>query len=142
MVESIDIKLSAAPTGVLHEKSRGGFRLHCWSYMIPAPSSDPLFNAEALKLLLQVAWADDSLDPQERAFVANLGPAWHVPDAVMQVLLGHLDRGKPLPQPNLQLLRTRPDAVIAAGEALIAADGVMDGEELDFMDQVRQLLGR
>ncbi|MDX2013582.1 MAG: TerB family tellurite resistance protein [Myxococcaceae bacterium] len=110
--------------------------------MIPAPSTDPLFNAEALKLLLQVAWADDSLDPKERAFVAALGPAWHVPDAVMTVLLDHLDRGKPLPQPNLKLLRTSPEAVIAAGEALIAADGVMGGDELDFMDQVRDLLGR
>jgi tellurite resistance protein len=110
--------------------------------MIPAPSTDPQFNAEVLKLLLQVAWADDTLDPKERAFVASLGPAWHVSDEVMTVLLDHLDRGKPLPQPNLQLLRTRPDAVIAAGEALIAADGVIDGDELDFMDQVRELLGR
>lgn len=110
--------------------------------MLPAPSTDPVFNAEALKLLLQVAWADDQLDPTERVFVAKLGPAWSVPEAVMAVLLDHLDRGKPLPQPNVALLRTKPDAVIAAAEALIAADGVMDGEELDFVDQVRQLLGR
>ncbi|MBL8922566.1 MAG: TerB family tellurite resistance protein [Myxococcaceae bacterium] len=110
--------------------------------MPPAPSSDPTFNAEALKLLLQVAWSDDVLEPQERDFVAKLGPAWHVPDLVMSVLLDHLDRGKPLPQPNLALLRTKPDAVIAAAEALMAADGVIDGVEMDFMDQVRQLLGR
>lgn len=110
--------------------------------MIPAPSTDPVFNAEALKLLLQVAWADDQLDPKERAFVAGLGPAWRVPEPVMQVLLEHLDRGKPLPQPNVALLRTKPDAVIAAAEALIAADGVIDGEEMNFVDQVRELLGR
>ncbi|MBE2250267.1 MAG: TerB family tellurite resistance protein [Myxococcus sp.] len=110
--------------------------------MIAPPSTDPVFNAEALKLLLQVAWADDQLDPKERAFVATLGPAWKVPEAVMTVLLDHLDRGKPLPQPNLKLLRTRPDDVLAAAEALTAADGVIDGVELDFMDQVRELLGR
>lgn len=110
--------------------------------MLAAPSTDPVFNAEALKLLLQVAWADDVLEPQERDFVAKLGPAWKVPEVVMTVLLDHLDRGKPLPQPNLTLLRTKPDVVIAAAEALIAADGVIDGVEMDFMDQVRQLLGR
>lgn len=110
--------------------------------MIPAPSSDPTFNAEALKLLLQVAWADDRLDEKERTFVARLGPAWKVPELVMAVLLDHLDRGKPLPQPNLTVLRTKPDAVIAAAEALIAADGVIDAVEADFLDQVRELLGR
>lgn len=110
--------------------------------MVPAPSNDPTFNAEALKLLLQVAWADDTLEPEERAFVAALGPAWKVPELVMSVLLDHLDRGKPMPQPNLALLRTKPDTVIAAAEALIAADGLIDGVELNFMDDVRQLLGR
>lgn len=110
--------------------------------MLPAPSTDPVFNAEALKLLLQVAWADDQLDPRERAFVAKLGPAWHVPEAIMTVLLDHLDRGKPLPQPNVALLRTKPDAVIACAESLMAADGIIDAVEADFMDQVRELLGR
>jgi tellurite resistance protein len=110
--------------------------------MLPAPSSDPVFNAEALKLLLQVAWADDQLDPKERAFVAKLGPAWHVPEQVMVVLLDHLDRGKPLPQPNVTLLRTKPDAVIDAAEALLAADGVIDAVEAEFIEEVRQILGR
>jgi tellurite resistance protein len=110
--------------------------------MIPAPSSDPVFNAEALKLLLQVAWADDHLEAKERDFVARLGPAWKVPDEVMSVLLDHLDRGKPLPQPNLAALRTKPDGVIAAAEALISADGIIEAVEVDFLDQVRELLGR
>lgn len=110
--------------------------------MFAAPSKDPVFNAEALKLLLQVAWADDVLEPAERDLVAKLGPAWQVPEAIMVVLLDHLDRGKPLPQPNLALLRTNPDPVLAAAEALIAADGVMTGVEVDFVDQVRELLGR
>jgi tellurite resistance protein len=110
--------------------------------MIPAPSTDPVFNTEALTLLLQVAWADDQLDPKERQFVASLGPAWSVPESVMTVLLEHLDRGRPLPQPNLKLLRTKPDAVISAAEALMAADGFIDGVEMEFMTQLRELLGR
>ena len=86
--------------------------------------------------------ADDQLDPKERAFVAALGPAWGVPEALMNVLLDHLDRGKPLPQPNLKLLRTKPDAVITTAEALIAADGIIDSVEMELMEQVRELLGR
>lgn len=106
------------------------------------PSHDPLFNAEVIKLLLQVAWADDQLDPKERAFVAKVGKEWQVPDAVMADLLHHLDIGKPLPQPNLYLLKQRADDVLAAAEALVRADGVVDAQEADFVKMVEQLLGR
>ena len=69
------------------------------------PSPLPEVNVETLKLLLQVAWADDTLDPKEREAVVKLGPAWGVPQETMDLLLKHLDMGKPLPQPNLKLLR-------------------------------------
>lgn len=107
-----------------------------------APSTDPAFNAEVIKLLLQVAWADDVLDPKERAFVERVGAAWHVPPPVMADLLHHLDVGKPLPQPNLYLLRQRADDVVDAAEALVRADGVVDAQEADFVKMVEQLLGR
>ena len=107
-----------------------------------APSQDPEFNAEVVKLLLQVAWADDVLEPKEREFVQKVGRAWQVPDAVMADLLAHLDKGKPLPQPNLYLLRQRADAVIEAAEALIAADGAISAEEKDFVGMIEHLLGK
>lgn len=106
------------------------------------PSDDPSFNAEAVKLLLQVAWADDVLAPAERAFVERVGASWKVPAPVMANLLSHLDQGKPLPQPNLALLRTRADEVLAAAAALVAADGTIDAQETDFLAMVEELLGR
>jgi uncharacterized tellurite resistance protein B-like protein len=109
---------------------------------MPAPSSDLTFNTETLKLLLQVAWADHQLAPEERQLIADLGLAWSVPDAVMHQLLAHLDDGTPLPQPNLGLLRGSPDAVIAAAKAFVSADGLVDAEEADFVAQVTELLGR
>lgn len=107
-----------------------------------APSHDPHFNAEVIKLMLQVAWADDQLDAKERAFVEQLGRDWQVPADVMADLLAHLDLGKPLPQPNLYLLRQRADDVLLAAEALVRADGVVDAQEKDFLQMVEQLLGR
>jgi tellurite resistance protein len=99
------------------------------------------FNTEALKLLLQVAWANDELDPKEREFLVKLGKAWSVPSATLDDLLAHLDSGKPFPQPNLALLRTDPAKVMRAAEALISADGVGDAEERAFLEELKTLLG-
>jgi len=107
-----------------------------------APTHDPHFNAEVIKLLLQVAWADDTLDPKERAFVEQLGRDWKVPADVMADLLTHLDLGKPLPQPNLYLLRQRADDVMLAAHALVRADGVVGVHETEFLAMVEQLLGK
>jgi hypothetical protein len=105
------------------------------------PSPIPEVNVETLKLLLQTAWADDTLDPKERAQVAALGPAWGVPADVMEVLLRHLDTGKPLPQPNLGLLRQHRDVVLAAAEWFIGVDGVIEESEKEFIATVSELLG-
>ncbi len=108
---------------------------------MPAPSTDVTFNIETMKLLLQVAWVDHQLAPEERQLIADLGLAWNVPDAVMHQLLAHLDQGTPLPQPNLGLLKGRPAEVVAAAQAFVAADGVVDADEADFVAQVKALLG-
>ena len=107
-----------------------------------APSNNPAFNTEVIKLLLQVAWANDELDPKERSFIENLGQEWKVPGEVMKDLLAHLDLGKPLPQPNLSLLKTKPDEVLAAANALVAADGVIDEQEVEFIKMIEQFLGK
>ena len=105
------------------------------------PSALPEVNLETLKLLLQVAWANDTLEPAERAAVAELGPKWGVAPEVMEVLLKHLDLGKPLPQPNLGLLRGHRDVVQAAAEWFVGVDGVIDETEKEFLETVAQLLG-
>jgi len=105
------------------------------------PSSIAEVNVETLKLLLQVAWADDTLDPKERAQVAALGPQWGVPPEVMEVLLKHLDMGKPLPQPNLGLLRQHRAVVLAAAEWFVGVDGVIEESEKEFLKTVEELLG-
>jgi len=105
----------------------------------PSPIAE--VNVETLKLILQVAWADDTLDPKEREAVAQLGPQWGVPEETMALLLKHLDMGKPLPQPNLKLLRQHRDVVLAAAEWFIGVDGVIEESEKDFIATVSELLG-
>lgn len=105
------------------------------------PSTQHDVNLETLKLLLQVAWADDVLDAKERETVAALGPKWGIDDATMEPLLKHLDMGKPLPQPNLGLLRQHRAEVVAAAEWFIGVDGVIEESEKDFVATVKELLG-
>ena len=105
----------------------------------PSPIAE--VNVETLKLLLQVAWADDTLDPKEREAVVKLGPAWGVPEETMALLLKHLDMGKPLPQPNLSLLRQHRAVVISAAEWFVSVDGVIEESEKEFLATVSELLG-
>jgi hypothetical protein len=109
--------------------------------MAEGPTDDGAFNTEALKLLLQVAWANDELHPKEREFIEKLGKAWRVPAPVLEGLLAHLDQGKPLPPPDVALLRTRPDKVLRAAEALVNTDGVVDLQEEEMLTELRAILG-
>lgn len=105
------------------------------------PSPIPEVNVETLKLLLQVAWADDTLEPKERDAVAKLGLSWGVPEETMTMLLKHLDMGKPLPQPNLSLLRQHRAVVLSAAEWFVGVDGVIEESEKEFLATVGELLG-
>jgi uncharacterized membrane protein YebE (DUF533 family) len=106
-----------------------------------APSEDDVFNTEVVKLLLQVAWSDDAVDSRERDLILGAGRSWGVPEPVLQVLMDHLARGEPLPQPNLAMLRKRPDDVLMAARGLVLVDGVVHEEETQMLKQITQLLG-
>lgn len=105
------------------------------------PSDSEEVNVEIVKLLLQVAWADDTLDDQERAAVATLCKQWGLPDETTAWLLQHLHLGKPLPQPNMALLKAHRQAALQAAEWFIGVDGVIEDSEKDFVTTVEQLLG-
>lgn len=99
------------------------------------------FNTELVKLLLQVAWADDGVHRRERMAIVGLARSWHVSEPELAELVKRLDEGKPLPQPNLQLLRTRPDDVLEAARALANADGEVSVDEQSMLAQIKELLG-
>src|SRR5262249_45966104 len=81
---------------------------------VTALSEDTIFHIEVVKLLLQVAWSDEDLDPSEREQIRASAVKWGVPPADLHILMERLDQGEPLPVPNLKLLRKKPDVAISA----------------------------
>jgi hypothetical protein len=81
------------------------------------------------------------MHPSERDLLVKLATAWKV-EPLLDTLLDSLAAGKPLPQPNLALVRTRPEKVLLAAQVLTAADGEVDEEEDRMMAELRVLLGR
>jgi tellurite resistance protein len=104
-------------------------------------SDEVVFRIEVVKLLLQVAWSDDELDPRERAHVLEVAKRWDIPDEQVQVLMYRLDQGQPLPSPNLGLLKKQPEQALSAARSLMLADGKFAKDEADMLAQIKQLLG-
>jgi hypothetical protein len=103
-------------------------------------SEETIFHIEVVKLLLQMAWSDDELDPEEREQIRGAAVKWGVPPADLQILLERLDQGEPLPVPNLKMLRKKPEAAIAAARRLMLADGKIAQGEADMLAQIKEML--
>ncbi len=104
------------------------------------PSAEDRFNTEVIKLLLQVAWSDRQLSHAEHLVIFGLGRSWNVPEAALQELLGTLKAGGPLPQPDLAILRTRPDEVLEAARALAVSDGAFADSEKVLIERIKAML--
>lgn len=102
---------------------------------------DERFNVEVLKLLLQVAWADGNVDEREALALIGLGRSWSVPESELKVLRERLEKGDPLPQPDMAVLKTRPDDVLVAVRAMVFADGKLDRDEGEMVKQIADMLG-
>jgi uncharacterized tellurite resistance protein B-like protein len=105
------------------------------------PSAEDRFNIEVIKLLLQMAWSDRQLTHSEQLVVFGLGRSWSVPEKELQSLLEKLKAGGALPEPDLEVLRTRPDEVLEAVRALAASDGNFAEAEKDMIERIKQRLG-
>lgn len=107
-----------------------------------SPSNpDPRFHVEVLKLLLQVATSDDSVDTSEINQILAAARGMSVPLSDLDTLARCLQNGAPLPPPNLGLLRANPAAVIEEVRALISSDGGVHSSEIEMLRQIRELLG-
>jgi uncharacterized tellurite resistance protein B-like protein len=103
-------------------------------------SEETIFHIEVVKLLLQMAWSDDELDPNEREQIRQAAVKWGVPPEDLRVLMERLDQGEPLPVPNLRLLRKKPEAAIAAARRLMLTDGKIAQGEADMLAQIKEML--
>ena len=104
-------------------------------------SAEDRFNTEVIKLLLQIAWSDRQLAHSEQLVIFGLGRSWSVPELELQSLLEKLKAGGPLPEPDIQVLRTRPDEVLEAARALAASDGKFADTEKEMIERIKARLG-
>ena len=99
------------------------------------------FYVEVVKLLLQVAWGDERVDPCETLAIVGLAQSWGVQEVEVHALRSQLAAGKGLPPPDMGLLRSRADEVIDAARALAVADGRVVEAERELLEQIGGMLG-
>jgi uncharacterized tellurite resistance protein B-like protein len=99
------------------------------------------FRWELMKLLLQVAWADDRIADQERRILTGLAGRLSLGPERTEALEHCLEQGTPLPAPDMALLRSRRAEVIEAAEQLVMVDGEIDDDENRMLVELHALLG-
>lgn len=104
------------------------------------PSTEDRFNTEVIKLLLQLAWSDRQLTHSEQLVIFGLGRSWLVPEPELQSLMAALKAGGPLPTPDLETLRSRPDDVLDAVRALAVSDGSFADSEKAMIERIKTML--
>jgi tellurite resistance protein len=103
-------------------------------------TTEDSFNIEVLKLLLQLAWSDDAIAPQEVNFILGAARTWGVPEKDVADLKRYLEEYESVPAPDLALLRGRPSEVMEAACALIATDGRIHASEKAMLAELRIIL--
>jgi hypothetical protein len=109
--------------------------------MTTLPSDPERFYTELLKLLLHVAWSDEEIDPREARLILGVARQWKIPSEELTRLEDCLERGQPMPAPDLGLLRKRPEDVLLAVRGLIGSDAQVQLAEREMLAQIRELLG-
>jgi len=105
-----------------------------------APSAQGQFAFELLKLLLQVAWADDQVSPEEANALLAFGQKNQLTAEQLALLAACLAGNAPLPPPNLGFLRSHRLDVLRAVKELLQSDLHVADEEGALLEQISSLL--
>jgi uncharacterized tellurite resistance protein B-like protein len=98
------------------------------------------FAFELLKLLLQVAWADDEVAPEEADALLAYGRNSTLSEDKLELLARCLAGRAPLPPPNLGFLKERRLDVMRAVKELLVSDLTVADEEEAILEQISKLL--
>lgn len=99
---------------------------------------DPEVGLELVKLLLQVAYADDVVSAKERAVLVDAARRL-AGEAGIAVVAAALDDKLPLPAPNMGLLGKHRGPVLKEVARLGAVDGI-NKDELDLVGTIGGML--
>ena len=101
---------------------------------------DPVFNFEVVKLLLQAAWADLHLAPEEAELIlSHAGKVGLLPDQ-LELVRSCLTGKRRLPPPDLGMLRLHRDEVLEIVKRLFMADDQLVPDEEALLQEMEQML--
>lgn len=103
------------------------------------PAPDP-FAFELVKLMLQVAWVDDEISPEEAGALLAFGRKSHLTGEQLELLSACLAGKAPLPPPNIGVLKARRVDVMRAAKNLVACDLRVGAAEETILEQISTLL--
>jgi hypothetical protein len=103
----------------------------------PAPDQ---FAFELVKLLLQVAWVDDDISPEESGALLAFARKSQLTSEQLEVLSACLAGKAPLPPPNLAILKPRRVDVLRAAKNLVQCDLRVGAAEETILEQISTLL--
>src|SRR5450432_334659 len=106
----------------------------------PVHVTDAQFAFELLKLLLQVAWADDDVAPEEAETLMVFARTQQLSQDQLELLSACLAGRAPLPPPNLGFLKPRRLDVMRAVKELLVSDLSVAEEEEQILGQISALL--
>jgi len=98
------------------------------------------FAFELVKLLLQVAWADEDVAPQEADALLAFGQRSQLTAPQLELLAACLSGKAPLPPPNLGFLKARRLEVLRAVKDLLVSDLRVGAAEEAILGQISALL--
>jgi uncharacterized tellurite resistance protein B-like protein len=110
------------------------------SSLPPSAAQDPTLALELVKLLLQVAWADDDVQPAEAEALLTYAKRCALPAAELELLGDCLAGRAPLPPPNLGYLKEHRLDVLRAVKDLLLSDLHIAAEEEQILSQISALL--
>jgi len=103
----------------------------------PAPDQ---FAFELVKLMLQVAWVDDDISPEESGALLAFARKSQLTSEQLELLSACLAGKAPLPPPNLAILKTRRVDVLRAAKNLVQCDLRVGAAEETILEQISALL--
>jgi uncharacterized tellurite resistance protein B-like protein len=107
--------------------------------MSTEPASDE-FAFELMKLLLQVAWADDDVAHEESNALLAFAKRNQLSGEHLAIISACLAGKSPLPPPNLGFLKSRRVDVLRAVKDLLTSDRQVAATEEAILTQISTLL--
>ena len=104
--------------------------------------TDPRFQVEVLRLLVQVAFANDEITKAESEAILGKARARGVPATEVQCLADALAGKAPPPAPDLGVLRLHREEVMTLAREFAALDEGGDADEGQLMSVLEELLGK